>query len=225
MVRYLVFLFVIGATSLADAQDKRPSVMYIGSKAGLNLSSATLFHTLNGYKMLKGNLIGINAGVAFQHFYQHHVGFQAEINFSQKGYKQKFDNGSAFETRLNYLEIPMLAVIRTGKNKFHIFANAGVYLEFLLNSKISERPSDADIGSWDFYAYDESSDRKFGYGFRVGSGLSYDFGFGTILADVHFSYSLSNFFNPIDLTTGIPDQSNNFVLGGFVSYMVRFGDL
>ncbi|SMD32730.1 Outer membrane protein beta-barrel domain-containing protein [Reichenbachiella faecimaris] len=197
---------------------------YVGLKGGYNLSSAYFFHSFNGSGIVTGLEGGFQGGIIAMNYVRDHIGLQAELLYTQKGWKQKFDNNQPdFITELDYIELPLLVNLHTGKEQLHIFANAGCFAEFLVNVSQSALPS--DTGSQQFYPYDESRDHKFGYGFRGGIGGYYDFDFGTFMLESSFSYSLSDMLDPITLDTGIPNSSKNWVIGFSMAYMFSFGEL
>jgi len=218
----LALLAVIFSATL-HAQQQRKT--YLGIKAGFNESSAYFFHTIDGVpKINTGFTSGFHGGIIVMNYWRNHVGLQAELNYTQKGWKQKFDNGAPdFLTNLDYIELPLLVNLHTGKKKTHLYVNLGCFFEYLVHVSQSEAPT--DVGGSDFYPYSESRDNKFGYGFRGGAGVFRDFPIGTFLIEGHFSYSLSNMLDPVTLDTGIPNISNNYVIGVSLAYMISFGEL
>ncbi|MEO9964887.1 MAG: porin family protein [Reichenbachiella sp.] len=223
MKKALVVLYLLlglGLLQHATAQRKT----YLGVKGGYNLSTAYFFHSFFGSDIVTGFEGGFQGGIIAMNYLRNHIGLQAELLYTQKGWKQKFNNGEPdFITELNYMELPLLVNIHTGKNQLHLFANAGCFLEYLIEVKQSALPS--DTGSQDFYPFDETRDHKLGYGFRGGAGAFYDFDFGTLLFESSVSYSLSDMMDPITLDTGIPNTSKNIVIGFSVAYMFSFGGL
>ncbi|MEP2024222.1 MAG: porin family protein [Reichenbachiella sp.] len=217
---YLLLILGIFISNETHAQRKT----YVGLKSGYNLSSAYFFHSFNGSNIVTGLEGGYQGGIIAMNYIRHHIGLQAELLYTQKGWKQKFDNGEPdFITELDYIEIPLLVNLHTGKKQLHIYANAGCFAEFLVNVTQSTLPS--DTGDQQFYPFDESRDHKFGYGFRGGAGAFYDFDFGTLMLESSFSFSLSNMLEPGSLSSGIPNTSNNLVFGVSIAYMFSFGEL
>lgn len=197
---------------------------YVGLKGGYNLSSAYFFHSFNGSNIITKYEGGYQAGIIAMNYIRHHIGLQAELLYTQKGWKQRFDNGEPdFVTELDYIELPLLVNIHTGKEQMHFFANAGCFAEYLVNVNQSALPSDTN--GQQFYPFDESRDHNFGYGFRGGIGAFYDFDFGTLMLESSFTYSLSDMLEPGSLSSGIPNSSKNYVIGISVGYMFSFGEL
>lgn len=214
-----VFVIVFSLMRAYESMGQRKT--YLGAKGGYNLSSAYFFHSFNGSDIQTSYKSGYQAGIIAMNYLRDHVGLQAECIISQKGWVQKFDNGSPdFITNLDYLELPLLVNIHTGKEKHHLFANAGCFVEYLIRVKQTTPPS--NVEGEEFFPYTESRDHKFGYGFRGGVGTFYDFDFGTLLVESSFTYSLSDMLRPGSLASGIPNFSKNLVLGFSVAYLFSF---
>lgn len=216
-------LLIVGFSMSLQAQPQRKT--YLGIKGGFNQSSAYFLHTIDGVPKINSDFIsGFHGGIIVMNYWRSHLGLQAELNYTQKGWKQRFDNGEPdYITNLDYIELPLLINLHTGKKKMHFYANLGSFFEYLV--KISQSAEPTDVGGSDFYPYDVSRDNKFGYGFRGGVGIFRDFSVGTFLIESHFTYSLSNMLDPVTLDTGIPNTSNNCVIGVSVAYMISFGEL
>jgi hypothetical protein len=84
---------------------------------------------------------------------------------------------------------------------------------------MDDNPSDTQ--GYDFNPYDETRDRKFGYGLIAGGGIYRDFSFGTIMLQGEFSYGLSNVLDPITEDSGIPDISNLLTSTFSIGYLIR----
>lgn len=73
-------------------------------------------------------------------------GAQLELNFSQRGWDEKFDPEQGFSSEdsyvrtMNYLEIPFLAHLAFGKDKgVQFFVNLGPQIGLLLNESEKEK--------------------------------------------------------------------------------------
>ncbi|UXX77965.1 PorT family protein [Reichenbachiella carrageenanivorans] len=212
----LLLLLSLGLISQADAQRKT----YVGVKSGYNLSTAYFFHSLYGSDIEPKMEGGYQGGIIAMNYLRNHVGLQAELLYTQKGWRQEFDDQPDLVTELDYVELPLLVNIHTGKDRLHIFANGGCYVGYLVSSTQS-----ATSAADNFYVYDESRDNKISYGFRGGVGAFYDFNFGTLLFESSFTYSLSDMFDPTTLSSGVPNTSKSMVVGFSVGYMFSFGEL
>mgnify|MGYP000212228724 CR=1 FL=1 len=217
----ILFFFVLLVLSLSEVQAQRKT--YLGVKAGYNRSTANLRHSFTG-NIDNGFENGLQAGLVMRNYFKHHIGIQMEVNYSQKGWTDQFLTGAPdFHTNLDYIEIPLMATLSTGKNKTHFFANVGCFVEFLTKVE-QDALTEATVGV-DFHPFVESRDKSFGYGYKAGAGIYQDFDFGTLLLQSTVSYSLSNMIDNGSLKSGIPNTSNNLVLGFSIAYLFSFGGL
>lgn len=220
MKKVIIFIssLLIFVSSLCYAQEG--SKTYVGVKGGYNAFKANVYHQVYGYIADIGASSGYQYGMVMMHFLKPHYGVQMELNYTQKGYVQRFKNSPDFKTNFDYIELPFLVNVHTGQRNLHIFINAGLFIEYLVRLEEGELP--VDVGDADFHPYDQDRDPKFGYGYRGGLGVFYDFKFGTLMFETNFSYSLSNFLDPTTFDTGIPDISNNTVWAFTVGYLFSF---
>lgn len=212
----LLLLLSLGLISQADAQRKT----YLGAKGGYNLSTAYFFHSFYGSDIEPKMEGGYQGGIIAMNYLRNHVGLQAELLYTQKGWRQEIENQPDLVTELDYVELPLLVNIHTGKDRLHFFANGGCYVGYLVSSTQSATPATDNL-----YTYDESRDNKISYGFRGGVGAFYDFNFGTLLFEGSFTYSLSDMLDPVSLDTGVPNTSKSLVIGFSIGYMFSFGEL
>jgi len=213
--------------------------IYIGAKAGGQVSSAFIEHTIFNINMNTTILPGANGGVFVRYLPKPgdtwlNSGIQLGINYVQKGWKQTFLNGQpSYAARMNYLVLPLEGMGYFGdRNKY--FLSAGFHLEFLTDYSLDEEPEfdpnptndpsrDQKVGGADFYTYEPARDREVGYGARLSGGVFREMAIGTVQLEGFFSYSFSNFIDAGDLTTRTPDLSNHWLLGFTVGYMISFG--
>lgn len=75
-----------------------------------------------------------NGGFTFRYIGQRYFGVIAELHYAQRGWKSTSSiTGETYSRRLDYLEIPFLAHIYFGKDKFRFFINLGPKIRFLVN--------------------------------------------------------------------------------------------
>lgn len=230
-VFYFFFLFIISGLSL-NAQIKG----YIGIKGGGQLATAYFEHTIfnRDTRIITTFIPGYHGGVVAKIFtYQSqssflNAGFQTGLNYVSKGWRQTFRDTDepGYETRMDYMELPLEAIIYAGKGKTKYFFTLGIFLEYLVDVKKDPDPNLDNIeGIHSFFPYMESRDRKFGYGGRVSVGLQRDFGFGTIHLDGFGTFSLRSMLEHGDLDSRIPDLSNHWTVGFSVAYLIPFGKM
>lgn len=204
---------------------------FIGLKSGGHLSSAYFQHTLQNPDIRTTFIPGYHAGVLVKLFTNQtnsllNAGMQFGPGFTQRGWKQTFRTDEpSFRTQMGYLELPVDAIAYFGHRPTKFFFTVGMYLDYMLSVDAGEVPDPDNLGGAAFYPYDESRDRKFGYGVRVSVGLHRDFSFGTVHLDSFISYSVRSMLEHDTFESGIPDLSNHFAAGFTVAYLLPFGQL
>lgn len=230
MRHYLSILFLLGGL-LASGQSKT----FLGVRAGAQTSSAYIAHSIRAVNMDTDFTTNAHAGLVVKHFNFKslkkgglHAGLQSGVNYIQRGWRQVFseeNNLPDYSVRLDYLELPVEAIIYAGKGDTKIFGTMGVYYERLLSSTEKNRPNEEDLGRDEFNTYIESRDPKNGYGARASLGLFSTFPFGTIQLEAFTSVSFSGVFEFDNRTTDIPDQSNLYSIGLSIGYFIGFGKM
>ncbi|MEQ8471575.1 MAG: porin family protein [Marinoscillum sp.] len=130
--------------------------------------------------------IGFNAGAYFRGEITENFAIQPEFLFTQKGSEIQYDNilGSGkYRFNLNYLEVPVLAVIKFGPMNIH----AGPYLGFLVGANVKDVDDDGSINDYeeldrdDFNTLDTGISGGIGFDFPSGIlGIRYNYGFQEI---------------------------------------------
>ncbi len=214
---------------LSQAQSK----VFIGPQAGAQFSSIYIEHTLQTLFVTTDFLPGYHGGLMAKVFtYRRkssfiNVGLQLGLNYSLKGWRQTFlTDEPTYQIKLGYMQLPAEAIVYAGRKKTKYFFTLGVFLEQMMSATKDPDPDLENIGNGvDFYTYEKDRDNEFGYGGRVSSGLQRTFGFGTIHLDGFIMMNISNVFNPPSYSSGVPDLSNQYVVGFTVAYLIPFGKL
>ena len=129
-------------------------------------------------------------------------GIQAEINYSQRGWKENIEDGSGntYSRTMNYLEIPLLAHLAFGKDELEkgmkFFVNMGPQISYFLSEKekMSEewnpnyRPNGVN------QQYGKMVENKFDYGILGGLGAELSTKYGHFLLEGRYYYGLSDFW-------------------------------
>lgn len=176
-IEKLVFAVLIGSfiTFSANAQSKT------GLKFGAN------FTNLYVDEVDDNNMkIGFNAGLYHREYLTKNIAIQPEVLFSQKGSSVKYEGGfltgsGTYRYNLNYLEVPVLAMIKL--NNFYV--SAGPYAGLLLSVNIKDVDDDGDIQ--EIENLDRDDFNTLDYGVAVGAGFDFDGGtFG-----LRYSYGMN----------------------------------
>jgi hypothetical protein len=153
--------------------------------------------------------IGYNAGLFFKAAITDFLAIQPEVLYTTKGSTTSYDNfftGPAkFSQNLNYLEVPVLAVINLGES-FNV--HAGPYVAYLLKAQVQNKTSD---GNLDFVEdLNEGDYERLDYGIAVGAGFEFD----VIRFGARYDYGLRQI-----------GKNQGFNLAGVPINSVSFSDL
>jgi len=180
----LLTVMTLGWTNRADAQAR------MGVKGGLNVSNLYVDNVDD-----ENARFGFNVGVYGQVLSSDVFALQPELLFSTKGSKNEI-LGETVKFNLNYLDLPVLAVIKLGESaEIHV----GPYFSYLLNANV-------DVEGGSTYEPDKDDFNAFDVGLSGGLGLN----FGAIQVGARYNYGLSEIAdsNPAKLALGDAKNSN-----------------
>lgn len=121
----LFFSILMYSTSVAEVG------VLAGARAGMNIAHLRKFEAPTGFKS-RINLGSDIAGMLRLNFNKY-IGFQMEVEFSQKGqaWKATQDSAKYFgKSVLNYIQFPLLVVARYGNDKVKGILQVGPYLAY-----------------------------------------------------------------------------------------------
>jgi hypothetical protein len=200
----------------AQLQDERRNFS-IGVNGGVNLSSVSFQPRIR-----EGKLIGPSAGITARYISEKYFsmicGIQAEINYSQYGWKEVYDDetGDSYKHAMNYIEIPVLAHLAFGKdqgNGLRFIVNLGPQFGYLLGEKETFNWSSERTGE----QYGKMADRKLEYGIVGGGGMEIRTGIGHFLIEARYYYGLSDFYN--NSKKDYFERSGHSYIGGRITYL------
>ncbi len=105
---------------------------------------------------------------------------QAELLFTQKGYREEFDGDNAYdELTSRYLEIPVFFSYSLDFARFKPFINAGPYVAFWQSGSYESKIGGQEVLVEDYeftsdYDQDGYKDNRLDYGIGVGIGVLWD---------------------------------------------------
>ena len=209
-------------TSATLAQENKWSV---GVKGGSTFS----FISNTNEQILRTNfrptlLRQYTGGLSIQYLTESNFGLQVEVNYTQKGWEERPQDavGDRSSTRfyratLDYAEVPILAHGYVGKRNTRLFANAGVYLAYLLSSN-TERANVADDNI--DYFYEERFQNMFDFGVRGGGGLEVVTRVGMFQAEGSYSWGINSILDKN--INQIPNIMQNNTIAITLGYYVQF---
>ncbi len=201
-------LIVFSATQLAFSQGI--TGVKVGVKGGVNFSNLTSDDN-NSNKVLTGVNFGLFAKLPITKSFA----LQPEVYFITKGseitYNNVFVDGTG-KFELNYIEVPLLAVINLTNN---INFQVGPYASYLVSSKVKNVTNvnfnfEDNIDSGDFNKFDTGVIAGFGFdGKSLGFGVRYNLGLITVGKEKNYNGTTYTFPN-----------SKNGVINLYLSYSI-----
>lgn len=157
----------------------------VGLKGGINFTNLYVDNVDD-----ENMKIGFNAGAYYRAELTDFFAVQPEFLFTQKGSEIHYSNflgGSGkYRFNLNYLEVPILGVLKLGNFNIH----AGPYLGLLIGANVKDVDDDGTINNFesldrdDFNTLDTGVAAGFGFDFPDGTlGIRYNYGFQEIGKD------------------------------------------
>ena len=205
MKRLTTILFVIfatiGASNVsAQLQDQRHNFS-IGVNGGVNLCNVSFDPSIKQSKFI-APAFGVSARFISEKYFKMICGIQAELNFSQRGWKETIEDGSgdSYHRAMNYMEIPLMAHLAFGKDKgngVRFILNLGPQIAFMISDKeVKGGPWKPDQRPFGInQQYGKAIDNKFDYGIIGGGGLEARTGIGHFVVEARYYFGLSDFFN------------------------------
>ena len=211
MRRIIIVLFSLLSLSLYGQRSLFLQEIAVGVSGGMDFSKVSFLHNLPANAVELGNVgmrSEIKGGILARYISMKHFGVQAEVNYVQSGWRERFKDGDhvggedfsgvEISRRLDYIEIPLLSHIYFGK-KVRFFFNIGPKLGILVSyGDLKDNLSPGQIAVFnpdDPRIYDKGHNR-FDYGLAVGGGLDlqigrlhtvvegrYTFGFGDVYSN------------------------------------------
>jgi Outer membrane protein beta-barrel domain len=169
----ILFITLIGMSNHPLAAQ---TMARAGIKGGFNASKIYIDNTVDG-----NALIGFHAGVYGQLFSSKSFAIQPELLFSTKGYKAQYTEltNQEIKYKLNYLDLPILAVIKLGDaGEIHL----GGYASYLLSATISYEPN---LGSG-INKISKDDLKSYDYGLSGGLGIN----FGNFQIGARYNFGL-----------------------------------
>ena len=184
----------------AQLQDQRHNLA-IGINGGVNLSSVSFEPSIKEKTFLTPSF-GVTIRYISERYLKMFCGIQAEINYSQRGWKVNIDDGTGdtYQRSMNYVEVPLMAHLAFGKDKGYgarFVLNLGPQIGYLLGE--SEKKSEAwhpnERPSGVIWQYGKMAESKFDYGIVGGVGIEARTGIGNFLLEARYYFGLSDFYH------------------------------
>lgn len=194
MRKLLISLLITLSVALSAQVRLDKPEMYIGVNGGITESMVMFTPAIT-----QGFLMGFNGGVVFRYIAEKNVGVQAELNFSQRGWKEA---SGLYTRQLNYIELPFMTHIYIG-HKNRVFFNLGPKISYLISEKTLLNTT---VGSTETQQI-TAIQHPFDYGLCTGLGYLVNIKGKIFQLDTRANYSLSDVF--ADTKRDVFSTSNN----------------
>lgn len=161
---------------------------FVGLRAGSGASGVS-FNPSRDERMLYGTL---DAGLLFRHYKLEYIGFQGEVNLTQRGYRVPLSDFVQYKRKNSYLEIPIFLQGRFHGKKLLAQLQAGCYGAFLLGS--SEGYNESGSYQMTDYSFNILRDNRFDYGLVGSAGAGINLSYFLLLAEYRFYYGLGDLY-------------------------------
>ncbi len=188
----LLLAWMAWSVSQAQKNDFRQEIA-VGASFGTNFSSVS-FQPKVPTKMK----MGFSGGVTARWISEKHLGLQAELNFTQNGWEEKFEEQPQYHysRTLNYMELPFLTHIYYGEKRVRVFLNLGPKISYLIGeSTDSNLNGENPNPNRPDEQHGLAAQKKFGWGLCGGPGMEIRTGIGSFLLEGRYYYALGDLFN------------------------------
>lgn len=191
-----ILLVLFSLPAMAQVGEMR-SNFAVGVNGGININSVSFTPTIK-----QGSLMGITGGLTARYISEKYFamicGIQMELNYSQHGWKEKYEESTdSYSRTMDYIEIPLLAHLAFGRDRgMQFFLNLGPQIGFLLNEteKYEYTGEEWDPNTRVKEQYGKMAENKFDYGIVGGAGVELRTKAGNFLVEGRYYFALSDFY-------------------------------
>ncbi len=163
------------APEISAQRHYKPHV-HVGVHAGMAMARTSFYPSVR-QQMLKG----FHGGVSIRYAEERHVGLLAELNLTQRGWKEDFEEAPfTYRRRLTYIELPVMTHIFFGSRVVKGFFNLGPQIGYMISDKITanfDYANAASLPDWPANRRSQQLDMKisnrFDYGITAGAGIEF----------------------------------------------------
>lgn len=223
-MRQLTLIITAFLALLATAQTHYEGTIAVGGKAGASLSRVNFNPSVE-----QTMLPGMTAGVMFRYVEEKNFGLIAELNLTQRGWKENFEESDyRYSHRFSYLELPIMTHIFFGNQRVKGFFNLGPELNVMLGNGINSNFSYEEADGLDYFIDDTRHieqmtmkvNNRFDYGICGGAGMEINLNpKHSLLLEGRFYYGLSDVFP--NHKTDIFSSSNSMSITVTLGYFYR----
>lgn len=206
----------------ATAQTHYKGTIAVGGKAGASFSKVNFNPSVQ-----QTMEPGVTAGVMFRYIEEKNFGLIAELNMTQRGWKEAFDDiDYKYSRKFTYLELPIMTHIYFGNQRVKGFFNLGPELNVMLGNNIKSNFAYQEAATLDYFIEDSRHieqltmevNNKLDYGICVGAGMEVGLNSRhSLLLEGRFYYGLTDVFpnHKTDIFSASNSMSVTVTLGYF----------
>ena len=222
MRRLALLLTVLLPSLLAMSQTHYEGTIAVGGKGGASLSRVNFNPTVQ-----QVFLPGVTAGVMFRYIEERNFGIVAELNLTQRGWKENFEESDYnYSHRFTYLELPIMTHIFFGNQRVKGFFNLGPEINVMLGDGIKSNFTYTDAENMEYFINDTrhieqmtmNVHNKLDYGICAGAGMEVNLNpKHSLLLEGRFYYGLTDVFpnHKTDMFSSSNSMSITVTLGYF----------
>ena len=212
---FLAFLFILTLSAEGQQSTFSPELT-VGGSAGLNFASVAFSPS----RVYENKLQGLTFGVVGRWNTEKNLGIQAELNFSQQGWKEKFDGAPEYHysRTINYIELPFLTHIYFGGKRVKGFLNMGPKIGYALNESTDSNLGDATPNKTNTQ-HNLALKHNFDWGLCGGPGIELRTRIGIFAVEVRYYYAIGDIFG--NSKSDAFSKSSNQVISARIYYLIR----
>jgi hypothetical protein len=221
-MRHFALILALLTTLLATAQVHYQGTIAVGGKAGATFSRVNFNPSVE-----QTMLPGMTAGVMFRYIEEKNFGLIAELNMTQRGWKEVFkDADYKYNHQFTYLELPIMTHIFFGSQRVKEFFNLGPEINVMLGDGIKSNFAFQDAAGMDYFINDPRHieqmtmkvKNRLDYGICAGAGMELNLNHKhSVLLEGRFYYGLTDVFpnHKTDTFSGSNSMTIMVTLGYF----------
>lgn len=223
-MRHIVLALMLITALAVTAQTHYEGSISVGGKGGATFSRVNFNPTVQ-----QTMSPGITAGAMFRYIEEKNFGLIAELNLTQRGWKEKFDDADYnFSHRFTYLELPIMTHIFFGNNRVKGFFNLGPELNVMIGDKVSSNFDHQKAETLDYFVqntrhiehYKLDIENRLDYGICAGAGMELNLNTKqSLLLEGRFYYGLTDVF--ANHKTDVFSSSNSMTIMVTLGYFYK----
>lgn len=222
MKRLAFILSALVMVLVANGQTHFESTIDVGGKAGATFSKVNFNPSVKQTMMP-----GFTVGAMFRYIEERNFGLVAELNVTQRGWKEAYDNADyKYNHSFTYLELPIMTHIFFGNQRVKGFFNLGPELDIMLGDGVSSNYDYKNAASMEYFARNTRHieqltmdvDNRLDYGICAGAGMEVNLNAKhSLLLEGRFYYGLTDVFpnHKTDIFSGSNSMTVSVTLGYF----------